>query len=370
MAEKLTVQQQLAVDNRGGKLLVSAAAGSGKTKVLVDRLLKYIRDPYDPANIDDFLIITYTKAAASELRGKIAAKLSEHIAADPGNRHLQRQLQRLYLAKISTVHSFCADVLRQYAYQLDIAGDFRVADENECREIRERVLTELLDRAYENASENEDFRSFVDTQGVGRNDRNVPEYVMQVYDSARCHLAPDRWLQHCLEQTDTHNISEASQCEYGAFLIKRLQRWLDLQIGSFSHCANLCRQTETGEKVAALLDDTIYQLQHLRSCDSWDAVFHNKQIDFGRLVFPKTFGDEELKEQIKAVRDACKKGLERQTKAFGDNTEQVLSDLRASSAASAASSAAFLLTARRSLVSVSATIAVALSITTSDRIFS
>ena len=108
MAEKLTPQQQMAVSNRGGKLLVSAAAGSGKTKVLVDRLMGYVLDPADPANLDDFLIITYTKAAASELRGKIAAKLSEHIAANPEDRHLQRQMQRLYLAKISTVHAFCA----------------------------------------------------------------------------------------------------------------------------------------------------------------------------------------------------------------------------------------------------------------------
>ena len=147
MAEKLTAQQQLAVDNRGGKLLVSAAAGSGKTKVLVDRLLKYIRDPYDPANIDDFLIITYTKAAASELRGKIAAKLSEHIAADPGNRHLQRQLQRLYLTKISTVHSFCSDILREYAYRLDISADFRVADENEILQLHSRAMELVLESA-------------------------------------------------------------------------------------------------------------------------------------------------------------------------------------------------------------------------------
>ena len=115
MAEKLTPQQQQAVDDRGGNLLVSAAAGSGKTKVLVDRLMKYILDPIDPANIDEFLLITYTKAAASELRAKIAGKLSELIAQNPGNKHLQRQLQRLYLTKISTVHSFCADILREYA---------------------------------------------------------------------------------------------------------------------------------------------------------------------------------------------------------------------------------------------------------------
>ena len=94
MDEKLTLQQQQAVENRGGKLLVSAAAGSGKTKVLVDRLLSDLLDPVSPANIDDFLIITYTKAAAAELRGKIAAKLTERMAQMPENRHLQRQFQR------------------------------------------------------------------------------------------------------------------------------------------------------------------------------------------------------------------------------------------------------------------------------------
>ena len=111
MAEKLTPQQKQAVEDRGGRLLVSAAAGSGKTKVLVDRLLKYLNDPVKPANLDDFLIITYTKAAASELRGKIAAKLTEAIAQQPENRHLQQQMQRLFLTKISTVHGFCGDLL-------------------------------------------------------------------------------------------------------------------------------------------------------------------------------------------------------------------------------------------------------------------
>ena len=106
MAEQLTPQQKIAVENRGGRLLVSAAAGSGKTKVLVDRLMGYISNPSDPANIDDFLLITYTKAAAAELRGKIAAKLTERVALEPQNVHLRRQLQRLYLTKISTVHSF------------------------------------------------------------------------------------------------------------------------------------------------------------------------------------------------------------------------------------------------------------------------
>ena len=140
MADKLTPQQHQAVYDRGGDLLVSAAAGSGKTKVLVDRLLSYLTDSSHPANLDDFLMITYTKAAASELRGKIAAKLTERIAQEPENRHLQQQMQRLYLTKISTVHGFCGDILREYAYRLDLAADFRVEDENENREIRVIVL--------------------------------------------------------------------------------------------------------------------------------------------------------------------------------------------------------------------------------------
>lgn len=105
MAETLTPAQREAVENRGGKLLVSAAAGSGKTKVLVDRLMGYLMDPADPADLDEFLIITYTRAAASELRAKIAKKLNEHIAANPEDKHLQKQLQRLYLTEISTVHA-------------------------------------------------------------------------------------------------------------------------------------------------------------------------------------------------------------------------------------------------------------------------
>ena len=149
MADKLTPQQTQAVCDRGGKLLVSAAAGSGKTKVLVDRLLSYLTDPVSPANLDEFLIITYTKAAASELRGKIAAKLTERIAEEPENRHLQKQMQRLFLTKISTVHGFCGDLLREYAYRLDLVPDFRIADENECQELRETVLQDLLDQAYQ-----------------------------------------------------------------------------------------------------------------------------------------------------------------------------------------------------------------------------
>ncbi len=333
MAEKLTPQQQTAVHNRGGMLLVSAAAGSGKTKVLVDRLMSYLTDPNDPADLDDFLIITYTKAAAAELRGKIAAKLSERIAENPDSRHLQQQMQRLYLAKISTVHSFCADILREYAYRLDIAADFRIADETECQELQGLVMEQLLDRAYEAAGDNPDFCAFVDSQGLGRDDRLIPQIILQVYNSARCHLDPAGWLDWCIRATQTDGITDAAQTVWGEYLLRDLHSYLDLQINALSRCAEAAARADGMEKPASLLTATVTQLCSLRSSKSWDAVAAAKELDYGRLTFPKNCADLELKERIKAVRESCKQGLAKKLRAFADSSGQVLADLSSSGAA-------------------------------------
>ena len=327
MAEQLTIQQQQAVNDRGGRLLVSAAAGSGKTKVLVDRLLSYVMDPVDPANIDDFLLISYTKASAAELRGKIASKLSEKVAEYPDNRHLQSQLQRIYLTKISTVHAFCGDILREYAYRLNLPGDFRVADENECREIRESVLRILLEQAYEDPAQRPNFTAFVDSQGLGRDDRCIPEIVEQVYDSARCHLDPAKWLQRCMDMVSTEGVQDAAQTEHGWFLMQRLFLWLDPQIKALEEATALASEQAGGQKVAALLADTLLQLKTLRQSNSWDAVCRNKQVDFGRLTFPKQF-DPIYQERIKTIRNGCKDEFPKQIRPFADPSAQVLADLR------------------------------------------
>ncbi len=330
MAETLTAQQKQAVENRGGKLLVSAAAGSGKTKVLVDRLLSYLLDPVNPAQVDDFLIITYTKAAAAELRSKIAAKLTEHMASDPENRHLQHQMQRLYMAKISTVHSFCADILKEYAYLLDLPADFRVADENECRELREKCMQKMLDAAYDSAEQDANFRAFVDTQGLGRDDRLVPEILLKVFDSSRCHLDPDGWLDACVKNAQVSACRDASETVWGAYLMEDLRRYLDLQIEAMQSCAAATAVSEGMEKPSVVLSDTVNQLKDLRNSTCWDDVVRLKNIDYGRLSFSKKCTDTQLIEQIKAVRNACKKGLEKKLKSFSDDSSTVLSDLERS----------------------------------------
>ena len=215
MAEKLTPAQSMAVHNRGGKLLVSAAAGSGKTKVLVDRLMDYLMSPLNPAHLDEFLIITYTKAAAMELRGKIAAGLNRCIAQNPENKHLQRQMQRLFLTQISTVHGFCSTILREYAYRVDLPPDFRVAEEAECADLREAVLKDLMERAYENGCEGNHFREFVDSQGVGRDDRAIPDIILKVYSAARCHQDPQKWLDDCLDNVKLDGVTDAADTIWG-----------------------------------------------------------------------------------------------------------------------------------------------------------
>ena len=333
MAEKLTPQQYEAVVNRGGKLLVSAAAGSGKTKVLVDRLLGYLTDPVQPANLDEFLIITYTKAAAAELRGKIGAKLSERIAREPENKHLQRQMQRLFLTKISTVHGFCTDILREYAYRLDLTADFRVADENEAKELRETVLADLLENAYETCVGDPDFRAFVDTQGLGRDDRPLTDIILKVYDSARCHLDPEGWLGRCVEDAASEGITDAGETVWGRYLMDDLFGCLDGLISTMESCARLAGESQGMEKAAANLKDTLYQLQQLRSAESWDAIVARKDIDYGRLSFPRKDFDAELAERIKACRNACKKTLDKKLRAFVNGSEQILEDLQQSAGA-------------------------------------
>ena len=328
MADKLTPQQHQAVFDRGGNLLVSAAAGSGKTKVLVDRLMTYLTDPQAPADLDEFLIITYTKAAASELRGKIAAKLTERIAQEPHNRHLQKQVQRLFLTKISTVHGFCGDLLREYPYRLDIAADFRIADENECSEIRTQVLTDLLDKAYMDHAEDPDFRAFVDSQGLGRTDKHVPQIIEKVYDSARCHLDPEKWLDDCLKSAAVEDIADASHTLWGKYLMDDLVGYLDEQIAAFGICCERAEEFPEFEKVTINLRATLLHLETLRNCSSWDEVVTNRNVQYGRLVFPKKNPDLNLTDRIKAVRNACKKGLDKKLQSFSDTSDVVLQDLQ------------------------------------------
>ncbi len=328
MADKLTQQQQLAVNDRGGNLLISAAAGSGKTKVLVERLMGYLCDENNPASIDDFLIITYTKAAASELRVKIANRLNEAVAQMPNNQHLRIQLQRLHMANISTVHAFCTDILHRYAYYLSLPSDFRTVDETETPELQIAVMEEILEDAYEHIEENPDFANFVDTQGYGHSDFQVPDIILKVYSRARCHINPEKWLQECEDSLDVKQFHDASETVWGDYLITDLKNNLSLQIDALNNCIKRASVADGMESVVSLLQDTVFQLDNLRNKNTWDAIFENIDIQYGTLRFSKKVTDLTLQEQIKAVRDACKATVAAKLRNFSAPSVEVLADLQ------------------------------------------
>ena len=328
MAERLTDQQRAAVENRGGEILVSAAAGSGKTKVLVERLLSYVMDPVNPANIDDFLIITYTKAAASELRGKIGKALTDRITQDPTNQRLQNQFQRLYLAKISTVHSFCSDIIREYAYLLDISGDFRMAEESECDPIRLQLVDKLLEDAYDQISTDSDLQAFVDTQGVGRNDRQVPELILKVYDSARCHKDPAGWIKNCLNDADVQNLNDPLDTIWGKYIVSELYESIAMHCSAMEKMAALCDNSEGLSKMAEFLRDIVFQLQRIRQATSWDEIHRLQKPDYHNLTcMNRVKKDKEVYEMAKSVREACMNDMEVRLRPFGNESKQVLEDL-------------------------------------------
>ncbi len=324
MANELTPQQKIAVENRGGKFLISAAAGSGKTKVLVDRLMLYLTQGQGEVNIDDFLMITYTKAAASELRMKIAAKLSEKLTQSPDNRFLHHQIQRLYLTKISTVHGFCTDILREYAHVLDIPGDFRVAEEQETLLLQLNVIDKLLNRAYSEGDS--DFYAFMDSQELGRDDRTVPQIILQVYNSARCHVAPQSWLDMCILE-HPGQTEGVENTVWGRYLVEDLHYFLDLQIGAMKKCCAVAQQSEGMQSPAALLQSTVSQLETLRSLNTWDEIVNFGGIQFGTLRFSPKCTDTEIAERIKAVRNACKEGIEKKLLPFADVSSRVMVDM-------------------------------------------
>ena len=166
MAElNFTPEQRAAIDTRGSTVLVSAAAGSGKTRVLTERLMAYLTDAENPVDIDRFLVITYTRAAAAELRSRILDGIYARIASDPENRRLRRQAALCARAEIGTIHSFCADFLRANCAALALAPDFQVADTERCIALRTTALEHTLERAYARMDADAGFRLLADTVG-------------------------------------------------------------------------------------------------------------------------------------------------------------------------------------------------------------
>ena len=332
MAEKLTNEQQSAVDSRERSLLVSAAAGSGKTKVLVERLFSYVER--EGANLDDFLIITYTRAAASELRGKIAKALTERMERDPGNYHLRQQMLRVYRADIKTVDAFCTSLLRENCHLLgeDARGhalrpDFRVLDENEAEVLRGRVLARTLEDFYDHLTSGGTL--LADTLGAGRDDSALEQLVLELHAKLQAQPYEDKWLdaQRAFWRAVPEKIEDTP---YGKILLNEVGRKARHCKGLLQRAAQeMCANDALNQKYAPAFLDASYQLEALEGkiAQGWDAA-RGVTTAFPRLAAVKDSDGGEMKARMKGLWDNCKETVKGFAELFAASSDEAVEDLR------------------------------------------
>lgn len=204
MGVVFTETQQRVIDERGKNLLISAAAGSGKTAVLVERIVKMVCDGENPVDIDRLLVVTFTNAAAAQMRERISRALQERLSKDPANEHLQRQTTLLYNAQITTIDSFCLFVLRNQFHTIGLDPGFRIGEEGEMRLLRGEVLARVLEEAY--AQGDPAFLHAMEYFSTGNRDQAVENEVMTLYDFAMSTPFPEQWLNDRRTDYDTNGL--------------------------------------------------------------------------------------------------------------------------------------------------------------------
>ena len=213
-----TKQQQKVIDQRDADILVSAAAGSGKTAVLVERIIQKITDDKHPIDVDHLLVVTFTKAAAGEMKERIMAALDEKVREFPGNQHFVKQLSLIHKAQITTIHSFCMNLIRDYFYVLGIDPSTAPGDEGRLSAIRQEVLDDLLEEAYE--KKEEDFINLIESYSPGKNDNIISEYILKLYQNARSHREPFKWLDQAEENISVETLEQFEQAPFMKIILR------------------------------------------------------------------------------------------------------------------------------------------------------
>ena len=332
---QLTPQQLGAVEDRGGSLLVSAAAGSGKTKVLVERVFAYLREEH--CHIDDFLIITFTRAAAAELRSKLAAELARRVAAEPENGHLRQQMFRVYQADIKTVDGFCASLLREHVHLLEpvdgrsLTPDFQILDESECTLLKERALEQALEHFYQRIEQgDEGCRLLAETLGFGRDDRGLALLVPEVHAKLQSHPYPEKWLAQAAE--GWRELPQwLADSVYGRTIMDDTVRRALYWAGRLERAA---RDMEGCQPVFdAYADRFLEAAAQLREYETaaqkgWDEM-SRVDVTFRKLGAVRGEENGDSKAAAKAVWDKCKAAVKKLSAPYQTAESELLDDLRA-----------------------------------------
>ena len=305
-------------------VLVGAAAGSGKTRVLVERLMEHVEKGN---NLTDFAIITFTKAAAAELRMRILDELNDRIADKPNDSHLRRQTALVYRAEIGTIHSFCTKIIREFAHELDISPDFRVLDDTETRPLLHQVIGDVLELRYDAIDTHPGFARLVDTISAGRDDKQLIETVLDVHRKLLSHPYPEEWAKEQRLALNMDGKRDAGETIWGAYILDETKGLVAHWIRKMEHVrATMPHDPGLEKKWGTSFDTTLAHMHNFARAlgESWDSAHA-----CGQIAFPKPGSGPKYDEE-KAVRDACKKEMDKIWSVFATPSRVLLAETKTS----------------------------------------
>ena len=327
-----TKEQQLAIEETGKNILVSAAAGSGKTAVLVERIIQKLINPIDPIDIDEIFVSTFTNAAAEEMRNRIGEALEKAIAIDPTSEHLKKQLSLLQRAHISTLHSFCTTVVRQYAYKLDLDPAFRIADEMEIELIKQEVIDEMFEDYYGKEGEELDrFFAVVDMFSSDRSDVEVEMLILQLYTFAMQHPWPEKWLENVAEVYNIPEDMEEAEIEWLNYLKNDVKDQFESFREDIKRAISIAYESDGPYHYIDTLKLDLELIETaLTKVDKWDDLQqYITTAKLKSLSSKRVECNEEKKERIKQIRKSFRDAWNNLKKSlFSRNLSAHLEDMR------------------------------------------
>lgn len=306
MGVSWTTEQQQVIDLRNRNILVSAAAGSGKTAVLVERIVKIITDKNHPVDIDHLLIVTFTNAAAAEMRERIGNAIEKALDEQPGNEHLLRQLTLIHNAQITTIDSFCLYVVRNHFHEIDLEPNFRIGDEGELKLLREDVLGRVLEQNYEEPSEA--FSDFVEGYASGRTDAALNEMILQLYEFSRSYPWPEKWLDSFVGAYRIENREELDRAEWLAPLTENICFVLKDCEQLLKQALAITQQDDGPDMYEKAVQSDLEKYEGLSRLTSFCELSGAlSDIKYDRLASSRGFeGDPDKLELVKSLREQAK----------------------------------------------------------------
>ncbi|MEG0481393.1 MAG: UvrD-helicase domain-containing protein, partial [Clostridium sp.] len=267
---KWTKEQLDAIETKGCNLLVAAAAGSGKTTVLVERIIRKILDKDNPCDIDSLLVVTFTNAAASEMKERIGDAIGERIEKEPENHFLQRQLILLNKASITTIHSFCLNVIKNNFHLIDLDPSFRVGDTTEVEILKKEAIEETMDSFYDESDL--DFLEFVESYSTGKSDSKIEELIQRVYSFSISSPFPDMWLDEKIEMLNIDESFNFSQSIWGQILLSDIKRSFESYKEEGERLLSLMEVEDFPKKYIDVFKDMISITNMALSSESLDSL--------------------------------------------------------------------------------------------------